>query len=151
MPSASRGGCGSWVGGARSQAVHAPADPRASNLSVPAARAVHEGSAAGLETDSRSIGRRSGCMSLVAVLEWCSRSVVAWAVSLTRPGGFCVEALARLREVAQPELCHRDPGAPLTSDDFTSCLAAAGMQMRMDGRGRALDHIVGERLWRSVT
>ena len=97
------------------------------------------------------IRRRSGCMSLVAVLEWCSRSVVAWAVSLTRHGGFCVEAWARALEAAQPELFHRDPGAQLTSRDFTSRLAAAGMQMSMDGRGRALDHSVGERLWRSVT
>ena len=133
------------------RAVHAPADPRASNLSVPAARAVHEGSAARLEYGYHVYPAAFGVYVLPAVLAWCSRSVVAWAVSLTRHGGFCVEAWARALEAAPPELFHRDPGAQFTSRDFTSRLAAAGMQMSMDGRGRALDHSVGERLWRSVT
>ena len=74
-----------------------------------------------------SIRRRSGCMSLVAVLAWCSRSVVAWAVSLTRHGGFCVEAWARALEAAPPELFHRDPGAQFTSGDFTSRVEDVGL------------------------
>ena len=64
--------------------------------------------------------------------------------------GFCLEALDRALEVAHPEIFNSDQGAQFTSLDFTGRLAAAGIQMSMDGRGRALDNVFVERLWRTV-
>jgi putative transposase len=101
-------------------------------------------------TDITSIRLRSGCIDVVAGLEWFSRSVVSWAVSTPLDGGCCVEAVERALEIGQPEILHSDQGAQVTSRDVTSRLEAAGIQISMAGRGRALDHIVVERLWRSV-
>ena len=84
-------------------------------------------------------------------LDGCSRDVVSWAVSLTLEVGVGVEALERALQGAQPEICNSNQGAPCTRRDFTSRLEAAGIQSSMDGRGRALDHILVERLWRTVT
>jgi putative transposase len=92
----------------------------------------------------------SGFIYVVAVLDWFSRYVVSWAVSLTLEVGFCVEALERALEGAQPEIFNSDQGAQFTSLDFTSRLEAAGIPISMDGRGRALDNIFVERLWRTV-
>ena len=64
--------------------------------------------------------------------------------------GFCLEALDQALEVARPEIFNSDQGAQFTSPDFTGQLAAAGIQISMDGRGRALDNIFVERLWRTV-
>ena len=64
--------------------------------------------------------------------------------------GFCLEALDQALEQARPEIVNPDPGAQFTSIDFTGRLTAAGMQMSMDGRGRALDNVFVERLWRTV-
>ena len=101
-------------------------------------------------TDITYIRLHSGFIYLVAVLDWFSRYVVSWAVSLTLEVGFCVEALERALEGAQPEIFNSDQGAQFTSLDFTSRLEAAGIQISMDGRGRALDNIFVERLWRTV-
>jgi putative transposase len=101
-------------------------------------------------TDITYIRLRSGFIYLVAVLDWFSRYVVSWAVSITLDVGFCVEAVERALEVGQPEIFNSDQGAQFTSRDFTSRLEAAGIQISMDGRGRALDNIFVERLWRSV-
>jgi putative transposase len=102
-------------------------------------------------TDITSIRRHSGFIYGVAVLDWFSRDVVSWAVSLTLEVGCGVEALERALEGAQPEIFNSDQGAQFTSLDCTSRLAAAGMQSSMDGRGRALDNIFVERLWRTGT
>jgi transposase InsO family protein len=83
----------------------------------------------------------SGFIYVVAVLDWFCRYVVSWAVSLTLEVGFCVEALERALEGAQPEIFNSDQGAQFTSLDCTSRLEAAGIQISMDGRGRALDNI----------
>jgi putative transposase len=64
--------------------------------------------------------------------------------------GFCLEALEQALGVARPAIFHSDPGALFTSLDFTGRLAAAGIQISMDGRGRALDNVCVERLWRTV-
>src|SRR3989475_10483098 len=64
--------------------------------------------------------------------------------------GFCLEALEQALEVARPEIFNSDQGAQFTSIDFTGRLAAAGIQISMDGRGRALDNVFVERLWRTV-
>jgi putative transposase len=91
-----------------------------------------------------------GCVSLGAVLEWFRRDGLSWAVSSTLAVGLCLEALAQALRGARPDMCHRAQGAPLTSLDLTGRLTAAGMQLRLAGRGRALDHVVVEWLWRTV-
>jgi putative transposase len=101
-------------------------------------------------TDSTYIRLHGGFLYLVAVMDWCSRSVLSWAVSITMDVGFCLEALDQALAVAQPEIFNSDQGAQFTSLDFTGRLAAAGIQMSMDGRGRALDNVFVERLWRTV-
>ena len=101
-------------------------------------------------TDSTSIRLHSGCVSLVAVMDWFSRYVLSWAVSITMDVGFCLEALDHALERAHPELFNSDQGAQLTSLDFTGRLESAGMRMSMDGRGRAPDHVFVERLGRTV-
>ena len=91
-----------------------------------------------------------GFLSLVAVMDWCSRSVLSWAVSITMDVGFCLEALDQALGVARPDIFNTDQGAQFTSNDFTGRVAAAGIQMSMNGRGRALDNVFIERLWRTV-
>jgi putative transposase len=101
-------------------------------------------------TDITYMRLHGGFLSLVAVMDWCSRSVLSWAVSITMDVGFCLEALDHALEVAQPEIFNTDQGAQFTSLDFTGRLAAAGVLISMDGRGRALDNVFVERLWRTV-
>jgi putative transposase len=91
-----------------------------------------------------------GVRSLVAVMDGFSRSGLSWAVSITLAVGFCLEACAQALEVARPAIFHTEQGAQCPRFDFTGRLASAGMQMRMDGRGRALDNVFVERLWRRV-
>lgn len=101
-------------------------------------------------TDITYIRLHGGFIDLVAVMDWFSRYVLSWAGSITMDVGFCLEALDQALERARPEIFHSDQGAQFTSLDFTGRLAAAGLQMSMDGRGRALDNIFVERLWRTV-
>jgi putative transposase len=102
-------------------------------------------------TDITDIRLQGGCISLVAVMDWCSRYVRSWAVSITLDVGFGLEAFDHALEAARPDIFNTDQGAQLTSLDFTGRLTAAGVQMSMDGRGRALDNVVVERRWRTVT
>jgi putative transposase len=102
-------------------------------------------------TEITSIRLQGGLVYGVAVLAWVSRDVVSWAVSMTMDVSFGLDALEQAWRVAQPEVFHRDQGAQLTSAELTSRLEAAGIQISMDGRGRALDNIFVERLWRTVT
>jgi putative transposase len=76
--------------------------------------------------------------------------VLAWAVSITLDMGFCLEALDHALGVARPELFKSDQGAQFTSFDFTGRLETAGIKISLDGRGRALDNVFVERLWRTV-
>ena len=125
-----------------------PPTPRVSPYvlrGVPITRVNHVWS-----TDITSMRLHGGLISLVAVMDWFSRSVLSWAVSITMDVGFCLEACDQALGVARPEIFHRDQGAQLTRLDFTGRLAAAGIPMRMDGRGRALDNDCIERLWRTV-
>jgi putative transposase len=101
-------------------------------------------------TDITYIRLHTGFIYLVAVMDWFSRSVLSWAVSITMDVGFCLEALDHALGVARPDIFHSDQGAQFTSLDFTSRLAAAGIQISMDGQGRALDNVFVERLWRTV-
>ena len=101
-------------------------------------------------TDITYIRLHGGFVSLVAVMDWFSRYVLSWAVSITMDVGFCLEALEQALAVARPDIFNSDQGAQFTSVDFTERLTAARIQMSMDGRGRALDNVFVERLWRTV-
>jgi putative transposase len=91
-----------------------------------------------------------GFLYLVAVMDWCSRFVLSWALSLTLEVDFCLEALGRALGWGRPEVFHSDQGSQFTSEKFTSVLARRGVAISMDGRGRCLDNIFIERLWRSL-
>lgn len=101
-------------------------------------------------TDITYIRLLAGFIYLVAIMDWYSRYVLAWEVSVTLDSSFCVAALERALSVAQPEIFNSDQGAQFTSLVFTERLLARGISISMDGRGRALDNIFVERLWRSV-
>ena len=91
-----------------------------------------------------------GFMYLVAVMDWFSRYVVAWQLSNTLDGAFCLATLNQALELAKPEIFNTDQGAQFTAHAFTTCLQEAGINVSMDGRGRAIDNVFVERLWRTV-
>jgi len=101
-------------------------------------------------TDITYIRLRGGFVYLVAVIDWYSRYVLSWEVSVTLDGEFYVSALERALGLGQPEIFNSDQGAQFTSRSFTECLRSRRIHISMDGRGRALDNIFVERLWRSV-
>jgi len=101
-------------------------------------------------TDITYIPMRHGFMYLVAIIDWYSRYVVTWQLSNTLDGRFCLEALDRALAQARPEVFNTDQGAQFTALAFTSRLESAEVRISMDGRGRALDNVFVERLWRSV-
>ena len=102
-------------------------------------------------SDITYIRLRSGFVYLVAVIDWFSRYVLAWEISTSLESDFCVAALTwALRHGGKPEIFNTDQGSQFTSADFTGPLLAAGIGISMDGRGRALDNVFVERLWRSV-
>jgi len=92
-----------------------------------------------------------GFLYLVAVMDWASRRVLAWRLSNTLDARFCVEALAdALARHGTPEIFNTDQGSQFTSFEFTGALGNAGVAISMDGRGRCMDNIFIERLWRSL-
>jgi putative transposase len=92
-----------------------------------------------------------GFVYLVAIMDWFSRRVLAWRLSIGMEVNFCVEALAEaLAHYGKPDIFNTDQGAQFTSDDFVGALQTQGIQISMDGRGRYLDNIFVERLWRSL-
>ena len=91
-----------------------------------------------------------GFMYLVAIMDWFSRYVLSWQLSNTLDGRFCLEALQQALGQGQPEIFNTDQGVQFTTHEFTGCLESAGVRISMDGRGRALDNIFVERLWRTV-
>jgi putative transposase len=101
-------------------------------------------------TDITYVRLKGGFVYLAAVLDWYSRYVLSWALSNSLEVGFCLEVLAAALAQGQPEIFNTDQGAQFTSPAFTERLAAAGVRISMDGRGRALDNVFVERLWRSV-
>jgi len=101
-------------------------------------------------TDITYIRLRGGFVYLVAVIDWYSRYVLSWEVSVTLDTSFCVSALEWALKDATPEIFNSDQGAQFTSEEFTHILKDRGVQISMDGRGRALDNVFVERLWRSV-
>lgn len=101
-------------------------------------------------SDVTYIPLRHGFLYLAAVMDWYSRHVLSWRLSNTLNAAFCVEALEGALTVGRPEIFNTDQGSQFTSRSFTSRLEKADIRISMDGRGRALDNVFIERLWRSV-
>lgn len=102
-------------------------------------------------TDITYIRLARGFVYLVAVIDWYSRKVLAWRLSNTLDSGFCIDCLEQsLQAYGAPEIFNTDQGCQFTSDAFTGVLKLHDIAISMDGRGRALDNIFVERLWRSV-
>jgi len=101
-------------------------------------------------TDITYIRMAEGFLYLVAVMDWFSRFVLSWAFSLTLELGFCLAALKRAFRWGRPEIFNSDQGSQFTSEKFTGELEARSIAVSMDGRGRCLDNIFIERLWRSL-
>lgn len=101
-------------------------------------------------SDITYIPMSRGFMYLTAVLDWYSRYVISWQVSNTPDAEFCLEALGEALSTGCPDIFNTDQGAQFTAQRFTSAVMEAGARMSMDGRGRALDNVFVERLWRSV-
>jgi putative transposase len=102
-------------------------------------------------TDITYIHLGSGFLYLVAIMDWASRAVLSWRLSNTMDVSFCVEALEEaLSRFGTPEIFNSDQGSQFTSLAFTGTLERAGILISMDGRGRCMDNIFIERLWRSL-
>ena len=101
-------------------------------------------------TDITYVPLASGFMYLAATIDWYSRYVVAWRLSNTLDGSFCQEMLEEALGRGQPEVFNTDQGVQFTSGAWTGRLERAGVSVSMDGRGRCLDNVFVERLWRSV-
>src|SRR4051794_40881370 len=92
-----------------------------------------------------------GFVYLAAVVDWVSRRVLSWRVSITLEAAFCIEALEEaLARHGRPEVFNTDQGSQFTSSDFTDVLLKAGIAISMDGRGAWRDNVFVERLWRSI-
>jgi|GEM_PF-866176 len=101
-------------------------------------------------TDITYIPIVGGFVYLVAIMDWYSRYVLSWKISNSLDVSFCVEALEEALSLAKPEIFNSDQGSQFTSQQFTSRLLAAEVQISMDGRGRVFDNIFIERLWRTI-
>jgi putative transposase len=101
-------------------------------------------------TDITYVPLGCGFMYLAAVIDWHSRYVIAWRLSNTLDSSFCLEMLDEALALGRPEVFNTDQGAQFTAEAFTSRLLAAGVKVSMDGKGRCLDNVFVERLWRTV-
>ena len=101
-------------------------------------------------TDITYIPMARGFLYLVAIMDWHSRYVLAWRLSNTLEVDFCVAALEEALSKGRPQIFNTDQGSQFTSEAFTSMLLAQGVQVSMDGRGRCMDNVFVERLWRSI-
>jgi putative transposase len=101
--------------------------------------------------DITYIPMRKGFLYLVAIMDWFSRRVLAWRLSNTMEADFCIEALEEaMMRFGKPLIFNTDQGSQFTSPRFTEVLAAVGVKISMDGRGRWMDNVFIERLWRSL-
>jgi len=101
-------------------------------------------------TDITYIRLNSGWLYLVAIMDWFSRYVLSWELSTSLEQEFCLIALEKALERGRPKIFNSDQGSQFTSLDFTSRLEKDNIQISMDGRGRAMDNIFTERLWRTI-
>ncbi len=101
--------------------------------------------------DITYIPMQRGFQYLVVIMDWATRTVLSWRLSNTLDSDFCVEALEEaLAKYGTPEIFNTDQGCQFTSDDFTDVLKEAGVRISMDGKGRWMDNVFIERLWRSL-
>ena len=101
--------------------------------------------------DVTYIPMRRGFLYLVAIMDWFSRKVLAWQLSNTMDAEFCVTALEQaIARFGRPEIFNTDQGSQFTSFAFTDTLQQTGIRVSMDGRGRWMDNVFIERLWRSL-
>jgi putative transposase len=101
--------------------------------------------------DITYISMQRGYLYLVAIMDWASRKVLAWRLSNTMDTEFCIEALEEaLTRYGKPEIFNSDQGSQFTSPRFTGILKDAGVKISMDGKGRWIDNVFIERLWRSL-
>ena len=101
-------------------------------------------------TDITYIRLRRGFIYLVAIMDWYSRYVLAWEISVTMETSFCLSALDWALRLGKPDIFNSDQGPQFTSMEFTKRLHGKGIRISMDGRGRVFDNIFVERLWRTV-
>src|SRR5204863_594597 len=102
-------------------------------------------------SDVTYIPMAKGFVYLVVIMDWVSRAVLAWRISNTLGADFCVEALEEaLSRYGRPDIFNTDQGSQFTSDDFTGTLKRHGIMISMDGKGRCMDNVFVERLWRSL-
>lgn len=101
-------------------------------------------------TDITYIPMQRGFMYLVAIMDWFSRHIVSWQLSNSLDTSFCLDALEESLRDDKPEIFNTDQGVQFTSSAFTSTLESHGIAISMDGRGRVLDNIFIERLWRTI-
>jgi putative transposase len=101
-------------------------------------------------SDITSIRLARGFVYLTAIIDWFSRYVLAWELSTTLDTSFCLDALDRALRAGQPKIFNTDQGVQFTSQDFPARLLQSTIRISWDGRGRALDNVFVERLWRSV-
>ena len=101
-------------------------------------------------TDITYIPMARGFLYLMAIMDWHSRYVLAWRLSNTLEVDFCVAALEEALSKGRPQIFNTDQGSQFTSEAFTSMLLAQAVQVSMDGRGRCMDNVFVERLWRSI-
>ena len=101
-------------------------------------------------TDITYLRMRQGFLYLTAIIDWFSRYVLAWRLSNSLDSLFCIEALQEALSLGRPGVFNSDQGTQFTDQRFTRVLEQAGVAISMDGRGRALDNVFVERLWRSV-
>lgn len=92
----------------------------------------------------------SGWLYLVAVLDWFSRYIVSWGLSQSLGQSFVTQAVSTALDISKPQIWNSDQGSHFTSPQYTGLLRAAGVQVSMDGRGRFVDNIFTERLWRTI-
>lgn len=101
-------------------------------------------------TDITYISMTQGFLYLVAIIDWYSRYVLAWQLSNTLEASFCVETAQMALKKAKPEISNTDQGVQFTSDNWLNIWLSNQVQISMDGRGRCMDNIMVERLWRSL-
>lgn len=101
-------------------------------------------------TDITYLPTSNGWVYLVAIIDWYSRKILSWRLSNSMDSSFCIEALKEALENGKPQIFNTDQGSQFTSNAFTSILLEKGIQISMDGKGRALDNVYIERFWRSL-
>ena len=100
-------------------------------------------------TDITYVPMERGFMYLAAIIDWYSRFVLGWRLSNTLDGGFCLELLEEALQSRTPKVFNTDQGVQFTARSFTETLESADVQVSMNGRGRCLDNVFVERLWRT--